>query len=396
MEGATQPVPEKPDLDDLIKLCFRLAFSNKEILAVLAHNAQTIISIRTLKRTCKRLGLFRRKNQSDLGDVLAFVQHEILTCGQMQGYRWLHLRAIQKGFVVSQDTIRQIIKLVDPVGVELRRARRLRRRQYSCRGPNALWHMDGYDKLKPYGICIHGCIDEFSRYVLWAEAYTTNNDPKVIASYFIKTVSRIGGCPERIRADRGTENGCVEQMQLCLRQNHSDNFAGEKSFLYGRSTANQRIEGWWSILRKQSAQFWINLFQTLQEDGHYTGDFLDKSLIQFCFLNLVQDELDEVVNTWNSHKIRPRSNGDTASGRPVVMYSFPAMHSAEDRLKPTGMQDITACMEECTPKCQFPCDETVFELCCLLMEENEWHAPSDPLHASDLYLMLREELLKIV
>ena len=206
----------------------------------------------------------------------------------MQGYRWLHLRAVQRGFVVSQDTIRRIIKLVDPQGVELRRARRLRRRQYSCRGPNALWHMDGYDKLKPYGICIHGCIDGFSRYVLWMEAYTTNNDPKVVASYFIKTVSSIVGCPERLRADRGTENGCVEEMQMFFRRNHPDSFAGEKSFLYGRSTANQRIEAWWGTLRKQSAQFWMNLFKTFQDDGHFTGDFLDKNLIQFCFLNLVQ------------------------------------------------------------------------------------------------------------
>lgn len=150
--------------------------------------------------------------------MLAFVQHELMTNGQMQGYRWLHLRAVQRGFVVTQDTIRRIIKLVDPQGVELRRSRCLRRRQYSCRGPNALWHMDGYDKLKPYGIAINGCIDGFSRYVLWMEAYTTNNDPKVVASYFIKTVSSIGGCPERICADRGTENGCVEEMQIFLRR----------------------------------------------------------------------------------------------------------------------------------------------------------------------------------
>ncbi|XP_053699784.1 uncharacterized protein LOC128757644 [Synchiropus splendidus] len=397
MEATTHTVAaEKPDLDDFIKLCFRLSLSNKEILAVVAHHAQTVMSIRTLKRICRRLGLYRRKNQSDLGEVLAFIQQEIMTSGQMQGYRWLHLRAIQKGFVVSQDTIRQIIKMIDPVGVELRRARRLRRRQYSCRGPNAVWHMDGYDKLKPYGIGIHGCIDGFSRYVLWAEAYTTNNDPKVVASYFIKTVSRIGGCPERIRADRGTENGHVEQMQMFLRRNHSDSFAGDKSFLYGRSTANQRIEGWWTTLRKQSAQFWMNLFQTLQDDGHFTGNFLDKSLIQFCFLNLMQDELDEVVNTWNSHKIRSRLTGDAASGRPVVMYSFPAIHSAEDRLKSAEMEEVIVCMEECMPKAPFPCDETVFELCCLLMEENEWHAPSDPLVASDLYITLRGEILKIV
>lgn len=120
------------------------------------------------------------------------------------------------------------------------------------------------------------------------EAHTSNNDPKLIASYFLKTVSCVNGSQVRLRADRGTENGWVEQMQKFLRRNHTDSFAGEKRFLYGRSTANQRIEGWWATLRKQSAQFWMNLFQTFQDDGHFTGDFLDKSLIQFCFLNLIQ------------------------------------------------------------------------------------------------------------
>ena len=72
------------------------------------------------------------------------------------------------------------------------------------------------------------------------------------------------------------------------------------------------------------------------------------------------------------------------SGRPVVMYSFPELHSAEDRLKPVSMEEVTVCMEECIPKGEFPCDETVFELCCLLMEENGWDAPADPLAAADL------------
>lgn len=98
----------------------------------------------------------------------------------------------------------------------------------------------------------------------------------------------MGGCPERLRADRGTENGHVEGMQVFLRREHSDAFAGNKSFLYGRSTANQRIESWWGILRKQSVQFWMNLFKTLQDDGHFSGDSLDKSLMQFCFLERVQ------------------------------------------------------------------------------------------------------------
>ncbi|KAF3842498.1 hypothetical protein F7725_024449, partial [Dissostichus mawsoni] len=112
---------------------------------------------------------------------------------------------------------------------------------------------------------------------------------------------------------------------------------------------------------------------------HFTGDFWTK------------DELDEVVNTWNSHKIRPRSTDDTASGRPVIMYSFPELHSAEDRLKHIAME-VNLCMQECTPKGQFPCDKTVFELCCLLMAENGWDDPEDPFAAADLYILLRDEI----
>ena len=70
--------------------------------------------------------------------------------------------------------------------------------------------MDGYDKLKPYGIAISGCIDGFSRFIVWMEAFTTNNDPRVIPDYFVSSAERLGGCPERLRADRGTENGHVE------------------------------------------------------------------------------------------------------------------------------------------------------------------------------------------
>ncbi len=180
----------------------------------MAHQHGVIISKRTLPRLCRKLNLFRRKNQTDIEEIASFVQSEMVTSGRLQGYRWLHLRAIRRGCVVSQETM---IKEIDPEGVELRRARHLRRRQYFSRGPNALWHMDSYDKLKPYGIAINGCIDGFSRFVLWMEAYNTNSDPKVIADYYISTVTRIGGCPERLRADLVTENGHVKAMQVPYR-----------------------------------------------------------------------------------------------------------------------------------------------------------------------------------
>ena len=48
---------------------------------------------------------------------------------------------------------------VDPAGAQQRRRRKLKRRVYQSQGPNYCWHIDGYDKLKPFGFAIHGCID---------------------------------------------------------------------------------------------------------------------------------------------------------------------------------------------------------------------------------------------
>ncbi len=114
------------DVEDLVKSYFRLGFSNKEILCLLAHQHGVIISKRTRSGYVGNLIYSEEKNQTDIEEIASFVQSEMATSGRLHGYRWLHLRAIRRGYVVSQETMRMVIKEIDPEGVELRRARRLR------------------------------------------------------------------------------------------------------------------------------------------------------------------------------------------------------------------------------------------------------------------------------
>nr|XP_022310849.1 uncharacterized protein LOC111116138 [Crassostrea virginica] len=166
----------------------------------------------------------------------------------------MHLKCVQAGFYIPRDTVYELKKLLDPEGMNARLHKRLKRRSCSSPGPNFVWHIDGYDKLKPYGIAISGCIDGFSRNILWLEAGTSNNDPKVIANYFIKTVKNKGGCPKRVRTDLGTENVHIECMQKFLRQDGEDSLAD------------------------------------LSRDGndHLSGNTLDKCIIQYSFMSIVQ------------------------------------------------------------------------------------------------------------
>lgn len=94
-------------------------------------------------------------------------------------------------------------------------------------------------------------IISFSRKVLWLAAGTTNNDPRVIARYFVDCVHSLNGkfcfftlllllllflgCPKMVRTDYGTENSLLAIIQQILRHNSSD----RTSFLYGKSTHNQ-------------------------------------------------------------------------------------------------------------------------------------------------------------
>ncbi|PIK52036.1 hypothetical protein BSL78_11049 [Apostichopus japonicus] len=376
---------------------FRLGLTNNEMITALSELDNITLSKRHLKRLMGNEGLFRRKNHSDLLDVAIYMYNELERSGKLHGYRWFHHKLRNNGYNIDRETVRNLLKLLDPEGVELRRRRRLRRRNYNGIGPNFVWHIDSYDKLKPFGICINGCIDGFSRHVLWVEAYKTSSDPRLIAGYYINTVGRIGRCPRIVRADLGTENSSVRDMQMFLRRNGRDRHAAQRSFLYGRSTSNQRIEFWWSILRKQCTEFWINLFSNLRDvETAFDGSYLDKDLIQFCFLNTIQEELDNTVLQWNTHRISRSRLHPGPFGRPTMMYFAPRTYLTRDFSNHVEPDELEVCREECRFKDDFPCSQEVFELCCVLMNEQNWLPPTSPQEAVDLYLYLREAIRNLL
>lgn len=152
---------------------------------------------------------------------------------------------------VKRDDVRKTLSRLDPSGFQLRSRRRFVRRRYVSAGPNQVWHVDGYDKLKPFAIAISGCIDSFSRKVMWLKSGSTNNDPGIIVQHYMQCLSEFGQLPARLCTDCGTENANMAAIHCALRSQHTDDFAGALSHMYGTPTANQRIESWWSFFRNQ-------------------------------------------------------------------------------------------------------------------------------------------------
>jgi len=139
----------------------------------------------------------------------------------------------------------------------------------------------------------------------------------VIAHHFLNAVTALGGCPALVRTDCGTENVTLAAVQAFLCRDIS-------AHKYGTSPANQRIEAWWSFLRRSRTQYWIDQFASLVDDGCFTfGNWKEVDCLRFCFMNFLQQDLSEVVRLWNTHRIRPARGARCPPGIPDELYYYP-------------------------------------------------------------------------
>ena len=113
------------------------------------------------------------------------------------------------------------------------------------------------------------------------------------------------------------ENVFIAGFQRFLRRNHEDDLAGHSSFLFGKSIVNQRIEAFWSQFRRSCADWWIQFFKGLILNGvHNNTDFLQAQCFTFAFSPVIQEELENIKDNWNSHRIR-KSLQPFNEGRPA-------------------------------------------------------------------------------
>ena len=229
------------------------------------------------------------------------------------GYRQLsEFINIKYNVTGSKEQVRKCLKIVDPERVTERWRKVIRRRIYETDGPGDVFHMDGNDKQ----FAIHGCINGFSRKICLRVA-TTNSDPTVIANYFLDFISRSKFCPKVLRMDSGNENMYYEDLQVFLT-------GGPESFLYARSVRNQRIEVFWSRLKKFKLSWWMSFFKSLEKGCLYKPEFdTHKGVLIFCFLSVIQNELNEFVLRWNRRTVRQSS--DAPGGSPDLLFHCPPL-----------------------------------------------------------------------
>ena len=170
-----------------------------------------------------------------------------------------------------------------------------------------------------------------------------------------------------MRADRGVENATVAGIQRFLQRNKSHQNC---SFLFGKSIANQRIEAWWSYLRKVFLHRWINYFKDLIDEGLFDpSDEVDQECLRFSFYGILQDELDEIMKVWNQHRIRRIRMSDGNNGVPDDMYFLPNRYGKDNRRDEIEDADVLLPREFISEPPYYVCSNEFAKLVCIIINE---------------------------
>uniref|UniRef100_A0A7M5UQS5 Integrase core domain-containing protein n=1 Tax=Clytia hemisphaerica TaxID=252671 RepID=A0A7M5UQS5_9CNID len=321
-------------LTDLVVYYYKVQPKLKyhEIVSIINQHHGKHLTLRNLKNICAKQSLSRKCNVTH-EQLCEAIRNEIGTSLSLVGYRQMYENLTLKYNInTSKEKVRLALLTVDPEGVEQRRSRTIQRRSYYTDGPGHIFHIDGNDKLKQWGFAIHGGIDGFSRKILWLSVSTTNNEPIAVANLFLNCVKRFLVAPKILRMDNGTENVHCNRLQ--------EFFTGEDNrCINSVSVRNQRIESFWSRLKRYRTNWWIQLFRTMESEGLFNGELEShKELLLFCFMPVIQRELNDMLSTWNRRSVR--QSNVSPGGKPDILFHVPATVGYSFQGTPVELEDI--------------------------------------------------------
>ncbi len=132
---------------NIVENYFHLGYKYDLIVSLLKNEHGIEMTVRTLKRRLKSYQLSRRGDNEnfDEGHIRNIIRQEMESAGgSLAGYRKMwHILRLKHHLHVPWKIVAKILRELDPEASDMRRRKRLKRRQYISQGPNQCWHIDG-------------------------------------------------------------------------------------------------------------------------------------------------------------------------------------------------------------------------------------------------------------
>ena len=174
-------------------------FKYKKICSIITFHHSRSLTISRIKSVCKVNELNRKINVSD-DHLCRMIENELNTSLSCVEYRQTTENLCLKyGVNVAMEDVHKALKSVSPDGVNKRKRKTIMHREFLSSGPGSIYHINGNDKLKRWGLGIHGWVDSFRRKVHWLVVTSSNNDPTVISNYSSRIIRKYGIAPNLLR-----------------------------------------------------------------------------------------------------------------------------------------------------------------------------------------------------
>ncbi|KAF9004997.1 hypothetical protein BDQ17DRAFT_1408386 [Cyathus striatus] len=242
--------------------------------------------------------------------------------------------ARKNGLILTRDYVTAEMKRQAPQGFETRRPeiKKPRRVALVSLGPNHEWSADGHDKLAAIGFPIWGVRDKWSGKWLGLWVVPNNRLKLSIGYLYLDLIEKIGGIPIQMTTDCGSELGKIFELSNALRELFARDLSIDElpPHVFIKSVHNIVIERGWLRLRLQ----WGENVKIFYEGGKHLFNPMDlkqNNLVQWLWPKLIQQELDELLVKFNSHRVRFDHNKKLPSGTsPNAAYSLFEKYGAED------------------------------------------------------------------
>ena len=259
----------------------------------------------TIHRRIAEYGLEDMRGFDDLSDekLDEIIKRYISNHGRATGCNLIAGFLKSVGLRIQRRRIRERLAKLDPQNTALRWGAVVERRKYQVPWPNSLWHLDGHHSLIRWKLVIHGCIDGFSRRIMFLRC-SSNNKAETVLELFLNAVKSDGDLwPSRIRVDYGVENVLVCDAMVKTRGE------GRGSFIAGPSTHNQRIERLWRDVFRCVSHLYYYTFYGMELSGILNADDpVHLFTLHLVFLPRINQALSQFTEAFNHHNVRTERN----------------------------------------------------------------------------------------